>query len=621
MEGLEPGALVVLVESSAFADGSAGPGTVAGSAPEDKSHFARLDNAGPTIENLHLAMQFNEHYDITNWIGAGHLFTFSHEDETPDFDDAGVGRNRSHYEYHAGSSTSDVSAVSSPNDLAESANDRAYVLRATIRDLLGNETLRWWAGAEDTDGQSNGGSGRRAVDGTDDYKFGVDLTKPTQVLLDEEDGDYIGSLGVINNIALTDPRRVGIDYEDPGNGAGFDGSNGPVHTRIMRHAPEVTGEATCVVGQGYWYGRGRRCEILGQSGSHQSVRGGTAGDYGFDTDETGYYSIEYAVMDDAGNRADFITAGGVIDETPPVASALVPGTRDVGDRATLSAFAADDLDLNQIDYFLAFGDDAYQQGSASVGEPSLPFEQSATESISIESLPGGIATSTATPTALSSHMVSVTDQAGNAVADAATIPGVVAPTNILVAVTTDPLQMVNDAGEDIAGATQTRTTQYTGQAITDDLSTATTPEDLCWDTDDDGCDDDDSVARANIEFTIMGTDEVSAANALAVNALEVEGVANPFERVVFYVQLDDVADTTPWAILGEGRGRASAGTDAERTFTWRLSVRGSDLGAARGLEELLNDANLDVMIRAVGYTEDGLAVTVDADVTITLTVD
>ena len=37
-----------------------------------------------------------------------------------------------------------------------------------------------------------------AVDGTDDYKFGVDLTKPTQVLLDEEDGDYIGSLGVIS---------------------------------------------------------------------------------------------------------------------------------------------------------------------------------------------------------------------------------------------------------------------------------------------------------------------------------------------------------------------------------------------------------------------------------------
>ena len=37
---------------------------------------------------------------------------------------------------------------------------------------------------------------------TDDFKFGVDLTTPTQVLLDEDDGDYIGSLGVISNIAL-----------------------------------------------------------------------------------------------------------------------------------------------------------------------------------------------------------------------------------------------------------------------------------------------------------------------------------------------------------------------------------------------------------------------------------
>ena len=54
----------------------------------------------------------------------------------------------------------------------------------------------------------------------------------------------------MTGITATDRRSVGIDYEDPGNGAGFDGSNGPVHTRIMRHAPEVTGEATCVVGQG-----------------------------------------------------------------------------------------------------------------------------------------------------------------------------------------------------------------------------------------------------------------------------------------------------------------------------------------------------------------------------------
>ena len=98
---------------------------VAGSAPEDKRHFARLDNAGPAIENLHLAMQFNENYDITNWVGAGHSFTFNHEDETPDFDDVGVGPDRSNYEYHAGSSTGgDLKLVKTPNDLAESADDR-----------------------------------------------------------------------------------------------------------------------------------------------------------------------------------------------------------------------------------------------------------------------------------------------------------------------------------------------------------------------------------------------------------------------------------------------------------------------------------------------------------------
>ena len=97
---------------------------------------------------------------------------------------------------------------------------------------------------------------------------------------------------------------------------------------------------------------GNACEILGHSGSNQEVRGGTEGDYDFGGvgvggDGDGYYSVEYAVMDDAGNRADFITAGGVIDGAAPTASVLAPATREAGERTTFSAFVSDNLDLNR----------------------------------------------------------------------------------------------------------------------------------------------------------------------------------------------------------------------------------------------------------------------------------
>ena len=53
-------------------------------------------------------------------------------------------------------------------------------------------------------------------------------------------------------------------------------------------------------------------------------------------------------------------------------------------------------------------DDAYQVTSESVGSPSLPFEQSATSSGSIASLPVGIGTAEVT-----GFFALVTDQAGN----------------------------------------------------------------------------------------------------------------------------------------------------------------------------------------------------------------
>ena len=220
--------------------------------------------------------------------------------------------------------------------------------------------------------------------------------------------------GVISNAALTGGNlSVGIDYDDPGSGSGFSGSNMPVHTRIRRYAPDLSTRDGCLSPtQAFWYRT--TCEILGDPGSHQTTRGGSTGDYDFMDQGYGYYRIEYAVMDDAGNRAPFIQVGGVLDNDLPVGNALVPAERMLGDRSTLSAFASDNLDLKQIDFFLGFGEDAYQQASESVGTPSLPFEQSANASTSIETLTGAIATSASNSDPADAHLVRIVDQAGNA---------------------------------------------------------------------------------------------------------------------------------------------------------------------------------------------------------------
>ena len=631
--GIEPGGIVVHVLTSSFADGSAGPVFLStGDGTADKSYFARLDNKGPSVSDLHLAMQFNEHYDITNWVGADHAFTFSSDDETPDFRDGGVGRSRTNHEYMAGASTADASTVSSPNDLDETTNDRAYVLGVTVRDLLENETVRWWAGAEDEDGLSNSGTNRGTVDDTDDYKFGVDLTAPTQVLLDEEDGGYIGSLGVISNIALaaTTRLRVGIEYDDPGNGAGFDGSSVPVHTRIMRHAPEVTQKATCV--------EGRRIGTAHVASVRSWVRAvptrrlgvGPRGEYDFGGDGTGYYSIEYAVMDDAGNRADFITAGGVIDEVAPTASVLAPATREPGERTTLSAFVSDNLDLARVEGYIVVGPNAYQMTSENVGSPALPFEQSTTSTGTIESLPAGIIEAP-----LAGYFARVFDQAGNVGYDQNGFAPDRAPVDITVE--NPALPGTIEDGE--------RVVNYGTAAIAVDPDATLPVTTLCWNTEGEACDR-DAETRATVDFTIVAQEHLSPQGAdtdgdpgtdpVMAESAGFEGLVNPFDRVVFYVRarggaLGAVVDpsgtgitvTAIWVELGEARGRAptnnpdgDGGTTVDRQFTWRLSVRAEELGTAAGLVAPATGA---MIIRAVGYTEDGDAVMVPTTDGITLT--
>ena len=628
---IEPGEIALHVVTSAFSSGRAGPmytGT-AGS--------IRLDNKGPTIGDFNLALQFNRNYGITRWVGADHSFMFSSSSQTPDFEDMGVDNGRSssvryqaaNYDYFAGTSTSSVSTVATPNDLDESSNNRAFVLGATVRDALGNETTRWWNGT--SEGMEDDEDDYADIDGANAYKFGVDLTAPTQELID--DANYLADGGVIirgdaAGAAVPVDVNVGIEYDDPGSGSGFDGSSYPVHTRILRNTPGLSGEATCVVGA--W--RRGDCDILGDPSSDQyrtsgvvvhgreastAVMGGTEGDHDFTDSEIGYYDVEFAVMDDAGNRADFTTLSGIIDQDAPSASVLVPTTRTAGEPTTFSAFVSDNLDLDRVEGFLVVGTAAYEQTSASVGSFGMPYEQSTTASESIENLAAGIGT-----TATTGFLARVLDQAGNAGYDEGDFTPSRAPVDI-----TDGDQDPNpdDVTDD-------------GRALSyDDEETRIAegePPSICWDsdtTDDNDCDSGTST-RTAVEFEIGSTETLTVwdhdddTDTDPVTA-DSEPIVNPLQRVVFYVQLNGVdpdGDVTAlWMELGEGRGRASQNEDsdttpatANRQFIWRLSVRASDLGMTTGRSAITTDATVPVL--AVGYTDDGDAVTAAA-VEITLT--
>ena len=99
--------------------------------------------------------------------------------------------------------------------------------------------------------------------------------------------------------------------------------------------------------------------------------------------------------------------------------------------------------------------------------------------------------------------------------------------------------------------------QFSAQTIADDLNDAS----LCWDADDDGDCADASEARATLTFEILGTGTVGSSTDPGDVDLTAEAPENPFERVVFYVQLVDGDDPgIKWAYLGEGRGRAPIDT-------------------------------------------------------------
>ena len=237
-----------------------------------------------------------------------------------------------------------------------------------------------------------------------------------------------------------------------------------------------------------------------------------------------------------------MTLGGVIDEADPTANALTPARRKAGQRTVFQAFAADNLDLDRVDGFIAFGTsaaDAYQHTSEDAGSRWLPLERAGTVTGSIDKLPASIATDASTALPLSGYLARVLDHAGNDAYDFAWFAAADAPANLNILSGAQP---TDEAGRAIA---------YSSPAV----SIPTDANALCWDTDNDGCNNNARTSTA-ITFTLNGAETLSGTPA---PTSDVNRVVHPFDRVVVYVRLaEDLAGDAVgavWAELGEAGGR------------------------------------------------------------------
>ena len=644
--GIEPGEIVVTVRS-AFADGSDGPQhSVISPSAIDKSYFLRLDNAGPTIGDFHLAVKPNRWYPISRWVGAGYEFVFSSSSRTADFIDGGVGRSWEDYEYHAGTRTDDVSAVTAADDLAETFSNSGYVLSATVGDLLGNETTKWWAGYDADNaactpaalgddptpedmaafdgfeapvhcvGEEDDDAGRETIDATASFKFGVDLTAPTQELLAEEDG-YLVNGGVIldetrNDDADEAPTEVFLAFNDELGGSGSAPSGfpvNPVHTRITYESPDVErAKDSCLVG---WHTSTRSCNISGGASSRTGP--GTDGTFGFPDGRNGYYFFEYAAMDNAGNTADFTNLRGILDTSPPAAVVSFAPPVEPGEAKTFSVSVFDNLDLHRVDGYMVFGDAgadalALQQTSQVIGGFGAPFEQNA--AVPTQIVVTGTLNTSGDMSAATAYGTRVHDQAGNST-DALSSADFGLPA--APAVTFDEYT--------VTGVTVARRRGASGAVITDGI--------LCWDVDDDGC---GTIADTRAVLKLGGTSTGEAAVPDDAGTPDVdETVAavpaggDPFVAgVQFYVRANDDllggdGGTPAWTLL-PGRGTLittpgePAGDGAPTSaLEWSLNATAAQLAAVAGVtEESVDEANetgIPIMIRAVGYNADGEAMT------------
>jgi hypothetical protein len=292
--------------------------------PDFETAEIRVDNVGPTLSDLDNAIRtsrwinapWNFGADENQAIPTGEIDPITREDEGV----AGIT-----LAFAAGTSTANVAAVTTGNDLAESADDMGYVLRITARDALQNATVRWFnytsAGLSDTSGN------RATVDAN--HRFGVDKTNPTLTFSNSSTADSASSTGanLTYDASFFDPVSAA------GGSSGFEAT--PVATTVRRDNAQQTNQ--CFVGSG------SSCSFTNQA-------------LPWVFSSQGYVRVTFRVFDRAGNMTTSPTRIGLRDTNDPlVGNVSVPPSLTGGQAANFQVNMADSVDLGTARLFQGFG--------------------------------------------------------------------------------------------------------------------------------------------------------------------------------------------------------------------------------------------------------------------------
>ena len=242
-------------------------------------------------------------------------------------------------------STTGWTKISTGNDLAETINNLAYVVRVFEADKLLNSRCTDLA---NTRVSVNTGAWTLG-------KFGVDKTPPASAFVDSSASNPGGSLANMT-IKIGEPvPTYNVSFQETVAGSGFSAT--PVVTKLTRLAIDPGTGAASTVNSAFG------CPITFNAGNGTcgtSAIGGTlvvdaSSSAGVSSGVDGYYTYTGQVLDQARNAAPTLTRTIVIDRAAPVMGGVgVPGTLVGGATASFATSATDNLDLISTDFSLTY---------------------------------------------------------------------------------------------------------------------------------------------------------------------------------------------------------------------------------------------------------------------------
>jgi hypothetical protein len=625
-----------------------------GCADGQQPNDIRVDNFAPVVAQVDRALRWSPSYayavdvtredddlddyfeaeidfnGVTGWIHEEHEFDvtrllFGEEDPleenatAPRAADIGVGLPASgFFTYMAGLMPTEVEEVETGGDLEVTEDNDTYYLGLWVSDVFGAMDVETNTRVRFYDNSVEG------VDGTDeddledlleedDVRFGVDDTDPCFTedgLVCAEamgagselraTGDVIGTAGELTVGAggVRDGWTAFVEVLDLENSAGglpgYPENN--IIARIRREYPEISSSARCVVGFG------TSCTSAGASTGSNARRSGIdmginspfdfeTGDWnwvdpltGGETavndvaDLVGYYLVEVRAVENAGNESGTLTRRFVRDIVEPVIGGGVSFTPSVAPNGQIQfqTNAQDDLELDRVDLYMAYSSSglAFRHATNQVGE----FGPTAYTGNPLTTGPVGVSSGTFRFV----HEMEVIATG--------TYPATVG------------VFRVYDFGRNVAESLSSGVPLLNpGPDASVEINTASlfaAANELCWDSDNDGC---DTATSTTIRF-------------------QVEAASQPFtsSNVTYYVGQDanndgvidlDSNDNQLWnPVPTTVTGSSSAGV-----YTYTRTITGEAIAIAARRTTLTGVALEDVIhIRAVGVRANGSGFTTAA---------